>query len=138
MADDFASRYVSSRLFPPAMDLIRHVAKSLNVQDSVAEKGIGAILMALRMSVSKETFETLKQSIPNCESMMGRSLMSSGRTAEMAFVTGPKSLRAALAAAVVADTDIPRLGALVTDHLRPIIGAAAIDKFLEGIPALKG
>src|SRR5438552_2430430 len=107
------------------MELVHHVAATLQVDDSVAEKGIGAILMALRMSVPKETFEALKRSIPNSESMMGRSLMSSGRTAELAFVTGPKSLLAALAAAGLPTEDVPRLGRLVTEHVRSIIGDPA-------------
>ena len=120
------------------MDLLQQVAANLAIEEGKAEKGIGAVLMALRMAIPKDAFEQVKHAIPNAESMMGHALMSSGRTGEMAAVTGPAGLLAALAAAGINKDDIPRLGRLVTEHVRPIIGSPAVDRFLEGIPVLKG
>ncbi|OLC73106.1 MAG: hypothetical protein AUH78_14660 [Gemmatimonadetes bacterium 13_1_40CM_4_69_8] len=120
------------------MDLLQQVAANLAIEEGNAEKGIGAVLMALRMAIPKDAFEQVKHAIPNAESMMGHALMSSGRTGEMAAVTGPAGLLAALAAAGINKADIPRLGRLVTEHVRPIIGSPAVDRFLEGIPVLRG
>jgi len=94
------------------MDLLQQVAANLAIEEGKAEKGIGAVLMALRMAIPKDAFEQVKHAIPNAESMMGRALMSSGRTGEMAAVTGPAGLLAALAAAGINKADIPRLGRL--------------------------
>src|SRR6267143_4207877 len=120
------------------MDLLQQVTAKLKVDEGKAEKGIGAVLMALRMNLPKETFEQVKHAIPNSERLMGHALMSGSRTAEMAVVTGPATLLAALAAAGIKKDDIPRVGRLVTDAVRPVIGAPAVDKFLAAIPALKG
>ncbi len=120
------------------MELVELVSANLEIDEGKAEKGIGAVLMALRMAIDKEAFEQVKHAIPNAERMMGRALMSSGRTGEMAAVTGPAGLLAALAAAGINKDDIPRLGRLVTEHVRPVIGSPRVDAFLEGIPVLKG
>jgi uncharacterized protein VcgC/VcgE DUF2780 len=120
------------------MDLLQQVAANLEIDEAKAEKGIGAVLMALRMAIPKEAFEQLKVGLPNAERMMGRALMSGARTGEMAAVTGPAGLFAALASAGINKDDIPRLGRIVTEHVRPIIGTGAVDKFLEEIPALRG
>jgi hypothetical protein len=120
------------------MDLVQQVAANLEIEEGKAEKGIGAVLMALRMAISKDAFEQLKKGVPSAERWMGRALMSGARTGEMSVVTGPAGMLAALAAAGINKDDIARLGRLVTEHVRPIIGSPAVDKFLEGIPALKG
>ncbi len=120
------------------MDLLKRVAAHLKIQEDEAERGIGAVLMALRMSLPKETFERVKQGVPNCESMMGRALMSTSRTGEMLVVTGPSALLAALAAAGINKEDVPRLGSMVLEQVRAVIGAPAVTKFLETHPALKG
>src|SRR5207249_2516547 len=82
-------------------------------------KGVGAILMALRVSLDHDTFDAVKHALPNCESLMGRALMSGARTGEMAALVGPSGLWAALAAAGYQKDDIPRLGRLVLEQLRP-------------------
>ena len=120
------------------MDLLQQVMANLEITEAKAEKGIGAILMALRMSVDKETFEKAKRSINGAESMMGRSLMSGGRTGEMAAMVGPGALAASLAAAGFAKDDAPRLARLVLEFLRPTIGGDGVEKFFEAAPALRG
>jgi hypothetical protein len=45
---------------------------------------------------------------------------------------------AGLSAAGFKKDDVPRLGRIVTEFLRPTLGNATIDRFLEGAPALKG
>src|SRR5436189_1142228 len=120
------------------MDLVHQVAANLEIEAGKAEKGIGAILMALRMNLDGETFKKVKHVLPNCESLMGRALMGGARTGEMAALIGPSALMAALAAAGYRQDDIPRLGRLVLEHLRPTIGTEQIEKFLEGAPALRG
>ncbi len=120
------------------MDLVEHVAAHLEIDSSKAEKGIGAILTALRMSLDRDTFDAVKHALPSCESLMGRALMSGARTGEMAALIGPAGLMAALAAAGYQKDDIPRLGRLVLEHLRPTIGNDKLEQFLTGAPALRG
>jgi hypothetical protein len=45
---------------------------------------------------------------------------------------------AGLSAAGFKKDDVPRLGRIVTEFLRPALGNDTIDRFLEGAPALKG
>src|SRR2546422_985318 len=80
------------------MDLVHQVAANLEIEPEKAEKGIGAILMALRMNLDGETFKKVKHVLPNSESLMGRALMGGARTGEMAALVGPAGLLAALAA----------------------------------------
>ncbi|HEY6809167.1 MAG TPA: DUF2780 domain-containing protein [Gemmatimonadales bacterium] len=120
------------------MELLQQVVANLEIDESKAEKGIGAILTALRMSSGKETFEHVKAAVPNAESMMGHALMSGARTAELAAPVGPAGLMAALAAAGVKKDDVPRLGRIVLEFLRPSVGSPVIDAFLEKAPGLKG
>jgi hypothetical protein len=119
------------------MDLVGQVAANLAVDTGKAEKGIGAILMALRTSLDPDTFRAVKHALPNCESLMGRALMSGARTGEMAALVGPAGLMAALAAAGYQKDDIPRLGRLVLEHLRPAMGTDKLEQFLTGAPALR-
>ena len=58
------------------MELVQQVVANLAVDSGKAEKGIGAILMALRMNLDPDTFKQVKHHLPNCESLMGRALMS--------------------------------------------------------------
>jgi len=46
------------------MELIEQVSANLEIDDGKAEKGIGAVLMALRMAIDKEAFEQVKHAIP--------------------------------------------------------------------------
>ena len=119
------------------MDLVHQVAANLEIDAGKAEKGIGAILMALRMSLDRDTFDAVKHALPNCERLMGRALMSGARTGEMAALVGPAGLMAALAAAGYQKDDIARLGRLVLEHLGPAIGTEQLEKFLEGAPPLR-
>lgn len=120
------------------MELLQQVVANLEIEENKAEKGIGAILTALRLSSDKATFEQVKAVVPNAESMMGHALMSGARTAEMSAPVGPGGLMAALAAAGVRKDDIPRLGRIVLEFLRPSVGSPVIDAFLEKAPGLKG
>src|SRR3989442_11793242 len=76
------------------MDLVDQIVANLEVEPGQAEKGIGAILMAMRMAVDKATFEKVRVAVPNHESYMGRALMSGARTGEMIGVAGPPPLMA--------------------------------------------
>src|SRR5713101_8705539 len=120
------------------MDLVHQVAANLEIEPGKAEKGIGAILMALRMNLDGETFKKVKHVLPNSERLMGRALMGGARTGEMAAVVGPAGLYAALAAAGFHKDDIPRLGRIVLEYLRPAIGSENVEKFLATAPALRG
>src|SRR5207247_2335742 len=81
------------------MDLVEQVCANLEIDSSKAEKGVGAILMALRVSLDHDTFDAVKHALPNCESLMGRALMSGARTGEMAALVGAAGLWEAPAAA---------------------------------------
>src|SRR5258705_10617580 len=120
------------------MDLVEQIVAKFEVEPGKAEKGIGAILMAMRMTVDKPTFEKVRAAVPNLESYMGRALMSGARTGEMIGVAGPAALMAGLSAAGFRKEDVPRLGRIVLEHIRPTVGNEAIDTFLAGAPALKG
>ncbi len=120
------------------MDLVAQIVANLEVEAGAAEKGIGAILMAMRMVVDKATFEKVRAAVPSLESHMGRALMSGARTGEMIGVAGPAALMAGLAAAGFRKEDVPQLGRIVLEHIRPTVGNEAIEKFLAGAPALKG
>jgi len=120
------------------MDLVEQIVANLAVEPGQAEKGIGAILMAMRMVVDKATFEKIRTAVPNHESYMGRALMSGARTGEMIGVAGPGALMAGLSAAGFKKDDVPRLGRIVLEHLRPTVGTETIEQFLAGAPALKG
>src|SRR5438034_8842341 len=72
------------------MDLVHQVAANLEIEAGKAEKGIGAILMALRMNLDGETFKKVKHVLPNSESLMGRALMGGARTGEMAALIGDR------------------------------------------------
>src|SRR5256886_17248508 len=100
------------------MDLVQQVVANLEVETGQAEKSVGAILMALRMTVDKATFEKVRAAVPNHESYMGRALMSGARTGEMIGVAGPAALMAGLSAARVRKEDVPRLGPVGMGHLR--------------------
>ncbi len=118
------------------MDLVRQIITHLKVDEAKAEKGIGAILMALRTSLDRDAFARVKDALPNSEHLMGRALMSGARTSEM-MVVGPAGLMAALASAGFDKADLPELGRIVLGHLRPAIGDSNADRFLADAPALK-
>ena|SRR2546421_8415757 len=119
------------------MDLVQHVAANLEIDVAKAEKGIGAILVALRMNLDGETFQAVKHVLPNSERLMGRTLMGGARTGEMAALVGPAGLLAALAGAGYQKDDIPRLGRIVLEHLRPAIGTDKLEQFLRTAPMLR-
>src|ERR1044072_9603421 len=92
------------------MDLVEQVVANLEVEPGQAEKGVGAILMALRMAVDKPTFEKIRAAVPNGDSYMGRALMSGARTGEMIGVMGPGALMAGVAGAGFNKDEVARLG----------------------------
>lgn len=119
------------------MDLAQHVAANLEIPSSTAERGVGAMLNALRMVVPRETFERIKVTVPDAESYMGRALMSAARTGEMPGPTGPSGLMRALLTAGIKHEDMPRLGRIVLEHLRPVIGEHTVSQFLVIAPVLR-
>ena len=119
------------------MDLVDQIVANLEVEPVQAEKGIGAILISMRMSVDKATFEKVRAAVPAHESYMGHALMSAARSGEMIGVAGPAALAAGLTAAGFRKEDVPQLGRIVLEHLRPSVGNEAIEKFLAGVPVLK-
>ena len=119
------------------MDLAQHVAANLEIPISTAERGVGAVLNAVRMVVPREAFERVKGVVPDAESYMGRALMSAARTGEMPGPTGPSGLMRSLLTAGIRPEDMPRLGRIVLAHLRPILGEQSVKHFLEVAPALR-
>src|SRR6266568_2951188 len=71
------------------MDLVEQVCANLEIDSDKAEKGVGAILMALRVSLDHDTFDAVKRALPNCESLMGRALMNGARTGAIAAARPP-------------------------------------------------
>jgi hypothetical protein len=120
------------------MDLAQHVAANLEIPAATAERGVGAVLNALRMIIPRDQFERLKTTIPDAESYMGRALMSAARTGEMPGPTGPSGLARALLTAGVREQDMALLGRIVLEYVRPVVGEEAVQHFLHVAPVLKG
>ena len=118
------------------MELSQHVAANLEIPESSAERGIGAVLNALQLSLPKETFERIKDALPDAERYMGRALMSAGRTAELMAPVGPAGLVDSLGAAGIKREDMPRLGRIVLEHVRGAVGDETVNRFLTSAPAL--
>lgn len=114
------------------MDIIERVSQTFAVDRARAEKGVGAILSALRVSIDKAGFDKVKAAVPGAEGLIGKALTPGGRTAEMAALVAPSTLLAALAAQGWKKEEIPTLGRLVLDELRPIVGDAAADRVYKG------
>jgi len=120
------------------MDLIDRVTQSLKADRAKAEKGIGAVLSALRTTMDKDTWEKVKQAVPDAEMFVGRSmLVGGGRTAEMAPIVAPSTLLAALAAQGWRKNEIPPLTKLVIEDVRPAVGDAGLERFFAAAPGLK-
>src|SRR2546426_12226904 len=101
------------------MDLVEQIVANLEVEPGQAEKGIGAILMAMRMTVDKPTFEKVRAAVPNLESYMGRALMSGARTGEMIGVAGAPALMAGLSPPRVCQGDGTPPGPVGVGHTPP-------------------
>lgn len=102
-----------------------------------AEKGVGAVLSAFRLTADAATWQKLKSTVPDAESYITRSqLPSGGRTAEMAAIIAPSTLLAALASQGWRKEDIPRLVKLVIDHVRPAVGDEGLKRFIAAAPGL--
>ena len=119
------------------MDLAQHVAANLEIPSATAERGVGAILHAVRMVVPRDTFERVKAVVPDAESYMGRALMSAARTGEMPGPTGPSGLMRSLLTAGIRHEDMLQLGRIVLEHLRPVVGEESVKHFLAVAPALR-
>jgi len=63
-------------VFLSRMDLVQQVIGNLEISEDKAEKGIGALLMALRASLDRVAFDGVKAALPHSERLMGRALMS--------------------------------------------------------------
>src|SRR5438046_9165880 len=107
-------------------------------EDGIRDWSVTGVQTCALPILDKPTFEKVRAAVPNLESNMGRALMSGARTGEMIGVAGPAALMAGLSAAGFPKEDVPRLGRIVLEHIRPTVGNEAIEKFLAGAPALKG
>lgn len=120
------------------MDLIDRVTQQFKADRAKAEKGVGAVLSALRTTMDKAGWEAMRKAVPDAELFVGRSmLVGGGRTAEMAPIIAPSTLLAALAAQGWRKDEIPRLAQLVVDEVRPAVGDEALKKFLAASAGLK-
>jgi hypothetical protein len=120
------------------MDLIDQVTASFQTDRAKAEKGVGAVLSAVRTTIDKDAWEQVKKAVPGAELFVGRSMMiGAGRTAEMAPIVAPNTLLAALAAQGWKKEDIPAFARLVLDALRPAVGDAALERLLSASPGLR-
>jgi hypothetical protein len=120
-----------------AVDLVQRIAADLKIDEGKAERGIGAILAVLRVSVGREAFDRVKDALPGSERWVGRALMSGGRTAELPALGAPSALGAALAAAGYDAQEVPHLARIALDVLRPILGDPATERLLAAAPGLR-
>lgn len=114
------------------MDLIERVSQAFAVDRAKAEKGVGAVLSALRVSIDKAGYEKVKAAVPNADALIGKAMAPGGRTAEMAALVAPSTLLAALAAQGWKKEEVPAVVRLILDELRPIVGDAAADRVFKG------
>ena len=68
------------------MDLVHQVAANLAIDAGKAEKGIGAILMALRMNLDGDTFKAVKHVLEHLRSAIGTDTLET-------FLQGAPALR---------------------------------------------
>jgi uncharacterized protein DUF2267/uncharacterized protein VcgC/VcgE DUF2780 len=118
------------------MDLVERVTQTFAVDRAKAEKGVGAVLSALRLSVDKESFEKVKAALPGVEALIGKAMAPGARTAEMAAVVAPSTLLAALASQGWKKEDVVPLARLVAEQVRPIVGDAGVERFYKSAPGL--
>lgn len=114
------------------MDLIERVSQGFAVDRAKAEKGVGAVLSALRVSIDKAGFEKVKEAVPGAEGLIGKAMAPGGRTAEMAALVAPSTLLAALATQGWKKEEVAAVVRLIVDELRPIVGDAAADRVFKG------
>jgi hypothetical protein len=118
------------------MDLIEHACQSFGVDRAKAEKGVGAVLSALRLSLDKDGYEKMRAAVPGADALMGKAVAAGGRTAEMAALVAPSTLLAALAAQGWKKDEVAPLARLIVDQLRPLVGDAGVDRFYKAAPGL--
>ncbi|MGH7751554.1 MAG: hypothetical protein ACREN5_01955 [Gemmatimonadales bacterium] len=122
------------------MTLIDRVRQALQVDEGQAEKGVGLLLLAVRFTVDGPTFSRVKELVPEAESAMGRSLMSSAapaRTGELSAMVGAKAMLNGLKTAGYRDDQLPALAHLVFGEIRDVVGEQVIQGIVAQAPALR-
>lgn len=119
------------------MDIVERVSHTFATDRAKAERGVGAVLSALRLSIDKAAYDKVKAALPAADTLIGKALAPGGRTAEMAAVVAPSTLLAALAAQGWKKEDIAPLTRLVAEQLRALVGDDGIDTFYKSAPGLK-
>lgn len=120
------------------MDPVDKLAQAFRVDRVKAEKGLGAVLSALRISLDKDGWEAVRRLVPGAEGYIGKSMMrDGGRTAEMASITSPANLQVTLAGQGWRRDEVPKLATLVAEDVRAAVGDAAIERFLAAVRGTK-
>jgi hypothetical protein len=119
------------------MDPVERLAQTLHVDRARAEKGFGAVLSAVRVTLDKDGWEAVRRAMPDAEGYIGRSMMmDGGRTAEMASLTSPANLHATLARQGWKKDEVPQVISAVVAHLTSGVGKETLERFLKALPVV--
>ncbi len=120
------------------MDLVRDVTTRLSVDEDLAVRGLGALFIALRMTADPGTFTGIASAFPDCGRWMQRAPFQNGGTGEMLALATPGAVRRILLIAGFLDDQIPTLGGIVGQAVRPAIAEDAFEKITASLPLFAG
>ena len=120
------------------MDLPQRVADELGIDRSVAQQGISALLMSIRMSVDPKTFDQISAALPNLEDWMRGIQLAGGRTGEIVALGSPEALGRQLKLAGFNEQQALQLGASVGKALAEVLPKDVFEKVAGRVKFLKG
>ncbi|HEX9727748.1 MAG TPA: DUF2780 domain-containing protein [Gemmatimonadales bacterium] len=115
------------------MDLVTEVTTHLEIDQEDAVGALGALLTAVRFGVDAQTFEMLKDAIPQARSFLDNAAARSARTSEIVALTTPESLARRLRGAGHTDESIRKLGNIVREAVRKTVPPEAAERVVDAI-----
>ncbi len=120
------------------MDLPQRVADDLGIDRSVAQQGVSALFMSIRMAVDPKTFAQISTALPNLEDWMRGIQLAGGRTGEIIALGSPEALGRQLKLAGFNEQEAQRLGASVGKALGEVLPKKVFDTVAGRVKILKG
>jgi hypothetical protein len=119
------------------VDLPQIVADRLGIDRTLAERGLSALFMSIRMAVDPTTFSKVTTTLPDADSWMRGIGLMRHRTGEIIGLAGPEALARTLKAIGYDDAGIQNLGGAVGNVLHELLPQDAFDKITSRVPLLK-
>ncbi len=116
------------------MNLVQAVANSLEVDEELAIKGLGALFLAIRMAVDMKTFTEIASAFPDSAQWMLKAPFQGGGTGEMLAMATPGAVRRILRIAGFSDDQIRDLCATVGSGIRESVTPEAYTAVTENFP----